>query len=52
VGAPHADFVLLTGRDTQGELERQAAGGPLPALTHEADYQQLFDVSFCVVGAD
>jgi ureidoglycolate hydrolase len=52
VGAPHADFVLLTGRDTQSELERQAAGGPLPALTHEADYQQMFDVSFCVTGAD
>lgn len=52
VGAPYADFVLLTGRDTQGELERQWAGGPLPALTHEADYLELFDVSFCVVGAD
>lgn len=52
VGAPHADFVLLTGRDTQSELERQAVGGPLPALTHEADYQQMFDVSFCVTGAD
>jgi ureidoglycolate lyase len=49
LGASHIDIVLLTGRDTQSELERQAAGGPLPVLTHEADYQQLFDVSFCVI---
>lgn len=51
LGAPHADFVLLTGRDTQAELESEAAGGTLPALTHEVDYQKMFDVSFCVAGA-
>jgi ureidoglycolate lyase len=52
VGAPHADFVLLTGRETQAELESEAAGGPLPALTHDVDYQHLFDVSFRVAEAD
>ena len=44
--AAHADIVLLTGRATQDELEQQAAGGPLPALTHEADYAALQGVTF------
>ena len=52
VNAPHVDVVLLTGRDTQDELERQWAGGPLPALTHEADYEELMGVTFRVAELD
>jgi ureidoglycolate lyase len=51
VDAPHIDIVLLTGRDTQAELERQAAGGPSPALTHEADYLAAMNVSFRIAEA-
>lgn len=52
VGRPHADIVLLTGRETQVELEREAAGGPPPRLTHDADYARLLGVSFRITGAD
>jgi ureidoglycolate hydrolase len=50
--APYIDIVLLTGRDTQAELEKQAKDGSLPALTHEVDYQVLFEVNFRIAGMD
>ena len=50
VGAPLIDMVLLTGGDTQAELERQARDGSLPALTHEADYATVHGVTFRAVG--
>lgn len=50
VDAPLIDIVLLTGRDTQAELERQARDGSLPRLTHEADYAVVHGVTFRVVG--
>jgi len=50
VGADRIDIVLLTGRDTQGELERQAQDGTLPQLTHESDYAQIHGVTFRAVG--
>ena len=52
IDAPHIDVVLLTGRDTQVELERQTASGRLPELTHEADYRTSMDVSFRIAEAD
>ena len=48
-GPPGLSFALLTGADTQAELERQTAGGPRPALTHVVDYADRFDRSFRVV---
>ena len=50
VGAPLIDIVLLTGRDTQAELERQARDGSLPKLTHEADYASVHGVTFRAIG--
>jgi ureidoglycolate hydrolase len=50
VGAPLIDIVLLTGRDTQAELERQARDGSLPHLTHESDYAAVHGVTFRAVG--
>jgi ureidoglycolate lyase len=50
IGAPLIDIVLLTGRDTQAELERQARYGSLPMLTHEADYASVHGVTFRAVG--
>ena len=50
VGAPLIDIVLLTGRDTQTELERQARDGTLPRSTHEADYAAVHGVTFRAVG--
>lgn len=50
VGAALIDIVLLTGRDTQAELERQARDGSLPRLTHEADYAAVHGVTFRAVG--
>ena len=49
VGAPLIDMVLLTGRDTQAELERQARDGSLPRLTHEADYAAVHGATFRAV---
>ena len=49
VGAPLIDMVLLTGRDTQVELERQARDGSLPRLTHEADYAAVHGATFRAV---
>ncbi len=36
--ADHVDVVLLTGADTQAEIEAQARTGAKPKLTHEVDY--------------
>ena len=43
---PGVSFALLTGADTQEELERQKAGGPSPTLTHVVDYADRFGLSF------
>jgi ureidoglycolate lyase len=50
VDDPHADFVMLTSRGTQAEIERQAADGTTPALTHEIDYAKARGVTFRIVG--
>ena len=46
---PGASFALLTGADTQAELEEWPAGGPRPALTHVVDYAERFGLSFRIV---
>ena len=48
-GPPGATFALLTGSDTQEELERQMAGGPRPALTRVVDYGESHGLSFRIV---
>ena len=50
IAAPFADIVLLTGRETQAEIERAAAGGPATRLTHEVDYAERFGVRFAAIG--
>ena len=46
---PGASFALLTGADTQAELERRLAGGPRPTLTHVVDYGERFGLSFRII---
>ena len=46
---PGASFALLTGADTQAELEKRLAGGPRPTLTHVVDYGARFGLSFRIV---
>ncbi len=52
VRPPHVDFALITGRETQAELERQSAGGALPKLTQAVDYLALRDTRFTVIDPD
>ncbi|MBI3458319.1 MAG: ureidoglycolate lyase [Candidatus Rokubacteria bacterium] len=44
-----ADFALLTGAETQRELEAQSATGGQTALTQTVDYRKPFGTSFKVV---
>ena len=46
---PGASFALLTGADTQAELEERMAGGAPPTLTHVVDYAERFGLSFRIV---
>lgn len=46
---PHADFALITGLDTQREIERQREDGTRPALTEVHDFATADGVSFGVV---
>ena len=48
-GPPGASFALLTGADTQAELEERLAGGAPPTLTHVVDYAERFGLSFRIV---
>ena len=43
---PHADFALLTGRDTQRELERKAVEGTPTSLTQVVDFQKHASIDF------
>ena len=45
---PHADFALLTGRDTQRELERKAVEGTPTSLTQVVDFQKRSSIEFQV----
>ncbi len=47
--APGADFALITGRDTQAELERQLADGSVPKHTQVMDFAARAGLSFEVV---
>ena len=44
-----ASFALLTGADTQAELERQMAGGERATLTHVVDCEERDGLSFRIV---
>lgn len=44
-----ADFLMVTGRETQRELERQNADGTPPRLTEVVDFAKLAGLSFRVV---
>ena len=46
---PGASFALLTGADTQAELEQRLAGGARPTLTHVVDYAERFELSFRII---
>ena len=46
---PGANFALLTGADTQAELEERMVGGALPTLTHVVDYAERSGLSFRIV---
>ena len=46
---PHADFALITGLETQLELERQKADGSMPKLTEVCDFAKADGVTFKVV---
>ena len=46
---PGASFALLTGADTQAELEERMVGGAPPTLTHVVDYAERSALSFRVV---
>jgi len=46
---PGASFALLTGADTQAELEERMTGGPPPTLTHVVDYAERSGLSFRIV---
>lgn len=46
---PGASFALLTGADTQAELEERMVGGAPPTLTHVADYAERLALSFRIV---
>ncbi|MGE0724598.1 MAG: ureidoglycolate lyase [Alphaproteobacteria bacterium] len=50
IAAPFADIVLLTGRETQAEIERRARDGTPTRLTHEVDYAERFGVRFRAAG--
>ena len=52
VRPPHVDFALITGRETQAEMERQSAGGAAPELTQVVDYQALRNTGFTVIDPD
>ena len=49
VSPPHTDFALITGLDTQRELERQALDGTLPRLTEVVDFRAHRGLVFEVV---
>lgn len=49
VRPPGAGFALLTGAETQSELERQLREGLAPQLTQAVDYEGRFGVRFEVV---
>ena len=46
---PGASFALLTGADTQAELEERMAGGAPPTLTHVVDYTERSGLRFRIV---
>ena len=46
---PHADFALITGLETQHELERQNKDGSMPKLTEVCDFARTEGVTFKVV---
>lgn len=46
---PFADFVMITGLDTQLELERQKSDGSMPLLTQVCDFAKAEGVTFKVV---
>jgi ureidoglycolate lyase len=47
-----AAFALITGYDTQRELERQKASGAQPTLTQEIDYLERSAIGFRVIDPD
>jgi ureidoglycolate lyase len=47
-----AAFALITGYDTQRELEREKADGTPPTLTQAVDYQERGDLRFEVTDPD
>ena len=46
---PFADFAMITGLDTQLELEREKTDGSVPALTEVCDFAKTEGVTFKVV---
>jgi len=46
---PFADFAMITGLDTQHELERQKTDGSMPMLTEVCDFTKTEGVTFKVV---
>ena len=49
VRPPHADIVMITGLDTQLELEKQNSDGSVPVLTEVCDFAETDGVTFKVV---
>ncbi len=46
---PGADFALITGTETQEELQRQDRDGVPPTLTQVVDYGDRFGIEFVVI---
>ena len=49
VRPPHADIVMITGLDTQLELEKQTSDGSVPALTEVWNFARAEGVTFKVI---
>ncbi|MGH6943498.1 MAG: ureidoglycolate lyase, partial [Geminicoccaceae bacterium] len=47
-----ASFLMVTGADTQRELEREKADGTRPRLTQVVDYGERADLRFSIVDPD
>jgi len=47
-----AAFAMITGYETQRELERQKASGTEPKLTQEVDYLERSAIGFRVIDPD
>ena len=46
---PFADFALITGQETQSELERQRSDGTAPVLTEVCDFTKAEGIVFNVI---